>query len=310
MTENVDRVFTLWRATLKTAAEDDADQRNFCFADRKVVGVGWQIDCTGTVDWNTYSQLAEKKYSGYPGWWPAINALRYRMQINDLCWSRDWDGNYYLGRITSEWMYENRNINQKMDMVNIRECEWHKIGQPDAVPGTIINSFMRPRAIQQIDNISARLYSKYLFNKIANGYKYALEGNASCDILSLISSSDCEDLLALYLQNKGYRLIPSSCKMSNAAFEYALKHEDGHTAVAQVKQSAISMAPIDFKNLPGDRIYLFTTSGEYLGVNCSERINLIGRDELLQFIDNYHSSLSQNLQNWVGIHRLLKSLGH
>ena len=47
---------------------------------------------------DTYYNLGEEMYyqNGDNGWWPAINAIQYRMEINDLCWTRDRDGNYYI----------------------------------------------------------------------------------------------------------------------------------------------------------------------------------------------------------------------
>ena len=54
-----------------------------------------------------YQALGTAEYydQGDKGWWPAVNAIRYRMAEGDLCWTRDWDGNYYLGRVEGAWQY-------------------------------------------------------------------------------------------------------------------------------------------------------------------------------------------------------------
>jgi len=142
------------------------------------------------------------------------------MQVNDLCWTRDWDGIYYLGRIASDWIYRGGSEYREADVVNIRECDWKKVGAIDSVPGKVVNSFIPSRTVQVVDDDSVRLYSQYLFNSLSETTYYFLQP-VSTDFFSLISSDDCEDIIGIFLQEeKGYRMIPSSCKADTAAYEF------------------------------------------------------------------------------------------
>ena len=90
----------VWRITIKTDAVEGVDPRRFCL-ERNILGVGWPVDGPQSLDWDTYHALGTAKYydDGDKGWWPAVNAIRNRMTEGDLCWTRDWEGNYYLGRV-------------------------------------------------------------------------------------------------------------------------------------------------------------------------------------------------------------------
>ena len=115
----------IWRINLKS---DGVNPREFCLK-RNIVGVGWPVDHTNnTLVWKEYYELAMETYYNQPerdkGWWPALNAMKNRMVIGDLVWTRDTKGEYYLGRITSDWRYDTSGEYRDADMVNIRSCEW------------------------------------------------------------------------------------------------------------------------------------------------------------------------------------------
>ena len=291
---------TVWRLNIKTGASEGVDPRKFCI-DRRILGVGWPIDTEEEVDWEKYYKLGEETYynEGDKGWWPAINAIRNRMQRNDLCWTRDWDGIYYLGRIVSDWIYRGGPDYREADVVNIRECDWKKAGEIDSVPGKVVNSFIPSRTVQAVDDKSVRLYSQYLFNSLSGEGHYPLR-TVAADLLSLVSSEDCEDLIGIFLQEKGYRMIPSSCKADTAAYEFVLKHtETGNAAVAQVKQGYVNLNVDDYSALPSE-VYLFTTHGEYTG-GTSKNVHCIDPEEIKTFALSRRNIMSDRLKTWIAI---------
>ena len=172
----------------------------------------------------------------HSGWWPAINAIKNRMEINDLCWTRDLQGIYYLGRVSGEWKYKKSQDYINADIRNTRQVNWIMIGTVDSVPGKVLNSFRPRRTVQRIYDDSTSIYSMYMYTAYTNDHFYSLP-KVDADILSLISPDDCEDLVALYLQEKGYRIITSSCKDNTINFEYVMKYiKNGNVAIAEVKQ--------------------------------------------------------------------------
>jgi len=165
---------TIWRLNIKTGAADNVDPRLFCIQ-RQILGVGWPVDVEVGTDWEVYSRAAEEKYSkkGDKGWWPAVNAIKNRMRLNDLCWTRDWNGLYYLGRIKSDWRHEGSDQNRAADVLNVRDCDWKRVGQIDAVPGKVINSYIPSRTVQVVDDQSVEMYSVFLYNSLSSDYRYS-----------------------------------------------------------------------------------------------------------------------------------------
>ena len=134
----------IWRINLKPGAAAGIDPRQLCLK-KGIVGVGWQIDYENEpISWDTYEKEATKKYydTGDKSWWPAINAIHNRIKQNDLIWTRDWQGIYYIGRIISDWYYDTSKDCEQADMINVRKCDWRKVGTIGAVPGKIVNSFI------------------------------------------------------------------------------------------------------------------------------------------------------------------------
>lgn len=292
----------IWRLNIKTDASGDVDPRMFCI-NNKILGVGWAVEFDGDVDWDTYYKLAMESYynKGVKGWWPAVNALKNRMKENDLCWTRDWSGIYYLGRIVGEdWIYRGDKDYREADVANIRHCDWKKVGEIDSVPGKVINSFIPPRAVQRVDDESVCLYSQFLFDSLS-GHTHHSQPRQSADLFSLISSEDCEDLVGLFLQEKGYRIIPSSCRIDTAAYEFVLKHaETGNAAVVQVKQGYVDLNVDDYTTLQPKEVYLFTTHGKYTG-GYSQNIYCISPEEIKAFALNRRGVLSDRVKTWISI---------
>ena len=108
-------------------------------------------------------------------------------------------GIYYLGRITGPWAYIATVDHRRADVVNIRQCEWIKVGPVDAVPGKVLGSLSRAsRTVQAVDDETVRIFSAYYYNgHTISAFRYELPA-VSPDIFSLLSSEDCEDLVALY----------------------------------------------------------------------------------------------------------------
>jgi hypothetical protein len=293
---------TIWRLNIKTASVNNIDPRQFCI-ERKILGIGWAVDVDNvdTIDWDTYYKSAQDEYynKGDKGWWPAINAVKNRMVLNDLCWTRDWSGVYYLGRILSDWRYEDGKEYKSADVVNVRNCDWKKIGTVDAVPGKIINSFIPSRTVQAVDDESVAIYSVFLYNSLSDAFNYPLTSTPN-DFLSLISAEDCEDLVGLFLQEKGYRIIPSSCKADTAAYEFVMKNlSTGKAAVAQVKQGFVNINITDYSSLPCE-VFLFTSHGQYIGTPAANVI-CIAPDEICNFAKSHPLILSDRIKRWISI---------
>lgn len=293
----------VWRINLKPGSANGIDSRRLCL-NNGIVGVGWQIDWqTEPVPWETYESEATELYynKGDKSWWPALNAIYYRIKPDDLIWTRDWQGIYYVGRITSEWYYETTLDCEQADIVNVRKCDWQKVGTIESVPGKLVNSFIPARTVQLVNDETVGLFSKITYNTKSNNNFYNVESLVGKDIYSLLSSDDCEDALALYLQvEKGYMVIPSSCKSDTMNYEYELRHrQTGKRAVVQVKNGSVDLNTDNFNDINAD-VYLFTTKGRYNGQPKSN-IHFVDERLISDFLYNNTNLLPDKMKVWIDL---------
>ncbi|QYJ95431.1 hypothetical protein [Shewanella spartinae] len=288
----------VWRLNIKTAAKTGVNPRKFCL-DNNILGAGWSISLTGEVDWENYIREAKVKFKGRGrSFSAAINAIKNRMKVGDLCWTRDHDGNYYLGVVLGEWEYKSDSEYQAANVVNIRSCKWFKVGAVDVVPGKVVNSYISGSTIQQVKGHEILTYCQYLANSLLKEERYKIS-KSSEDILTLLSSDDCEDLVALYMQQKhGFMVIPSSCKSDTAVYEYVMKHsKTGRKAVAQVKHGNVNLNIDDYRDIEAE-VYLLTTRGHYLGEPMAH-IHCLKPDMVLEFAKSNYHLMPDRIQNWI-----------
>ena len=293
----------VWRINLKPGSANGIDPRRLCL-DRGIVGVGWQIDWqTEPVLWEAYEKEATELYynKGDKSWWPALNAIYYRIKPDDLIWTRDWQGIYYVGRITSEWYYETTPDCEQADIINVRKCDWQKVGTVESVPGKLVNSFIPARTVQLVNDETVGLFSKITYNTKSENKFYEIETLVGKDIYSLLSSDDCEDALALYLQSeKGYMVIPSSCKSDTMNYEYELKHrQTGKRAVVQVKNGFVDLSTDNYNDIEAE-IYLFTTKGNYYG-QPKPNIHFVDKKTITDFLYSNSNLLPDKMKVWVDL---------
>lgn len=294
-------MITIWRLNIKPDAVEGVDPRKFCF-EKGILGIGWQVHTDGPLDWDTYVSLGEKEYpgDGHKSWRAAANAI-HNMAINDLCWTRDADGSYYLGRIVGEWEYCSTDEYQNADIVNVRLCEWFPTGGVDSVPGKVLNSFIPPATVQRVRNDSSNRYSRVKYNQLVGCAHYKLAADNSPDLLALISPEDCEDIVAIYLQEKlGYRFIPSSHRSDTVKTEFVLKTTEGKQAYVQVKQGNIDLDMDEFKQNDEDPRdwYLFTTNGRYTGKG-HDGVHCLKADDMRNFALKHRNLMSNRVQTWI-----------
>ena len=288
---------SIWRLHIKTAAQENVDPFEFCIKE-KILGLGWPVSTSNeneSLDWDSYYQLAKNRYGEDRSWWPAVNAIRNRMKRNDLCWSRDSGdskANYYLGRVLSDWSYKATREHKDADVVNIRECDWKKI-ERGLVPGVIESAFGRGKTLQQIRQ--EKEYSKFLWNEVTgeNFYSVAEEG---LDIFEMLNYEETEDLLFLYLQEKGWYVVPNSRKGNTLKYEFSVVNpKTGEQGATQVKTGTGTSLNAEEYDEDG-QVFLFQSEENYRG-KTPKNVVLVRRKELLSFLENSTKWLPEWLRN-------------
>ena len=293
---------TVWRIHIKTDAKEGINPVQFCI-DNKIVGVGWPIDTNRKthISWDEYYPKAENKYyrNDDKGWWPALHAMYNRMSEDDLIWTRDTANNYYLGRIRSPWRYDTSQECRKADVVNIRDCDWFKIGAEDKIPAAIVNRFISSRTVQAMDNTAVRTFS---ISKAAEQWPDTYkQGALAGDIFDCLPPEECEDVLAIYLQmNRNYHLVSSTCKKSTPKYEYILiDRKTGESAAAQVKSGQVGLNIDDYVDIDTDKVLLFATSGTYYGRH-HPKVETIDPATVRDFIYENKELMPEKIRFWIG----------
>ena len=289
---------TLWRIHLKT---DGVSPAKFCL-ERDILGIGWPVESYLPLDWDAYYKLGEAQY-GDRSWRSNLRAIHEGMKDGDLCWARDRNRKYYIGRVEGEWEYHGHEEEYRnADIVNVRPCRWFLAGEADSVPGKVLNAFRPGRTIQRVWNKTALFYSRYLYNELYNerfGRQiYDLSDHDELDLLALVGPEDCEDIVGIYLQEKlGYRMIPSSCKHATVKTEFVLKSREGTRANVQVKQGWENLDMDDY-NDPSCDWFLFTTQGQYTGREHS-RVHCLSPDDMRGFAFDNRNLMTQRVQTFI-----------
>jgi len=295
----------LWRVHLITQGDDP---RRFCI-DGKIVGVGWAIDHDGVVDWPTYQNLASARYKpDGKALVTALNAFYHRMKIDDLCWTRDRDGLYYLGRILSEWRYENDQRHRAANVVNVRDADWVSLGTAEKVPGTVLRHLIKGPAVRKIPDNTTLAASQLLYNQLKKK-KWYEPILVDPDLYQLLDPWDLENLVGIFLQAvQDYMIVPRTADKAAPKYEFVLIHNDSRRAVLQVKSGKVSVNIGDYVAVAEklDELFLFTASGDYRG-DHHPKIRCLKPEEVRAFAEANRQLMPGSVQVCIDLARTLKA---
>ena len=271
---------------------------DYCLKE-SVLGLGWQTKKQNNdATWEEYELEAAKIYGMRE--LSRVKYLKDNLKKDDLIWTRDESGSYYLGKVLSEWEYFSDKAAQDADIVNVVRCELKKVLSIDDVPGKIIACFRPPKTIQAIRDETANNYSKYLWNKLNGCEFYELPFGRYKNIYSFISSEETEDIIFIYLQTKGWLIIPNSRKLDTMSYEfYAIHSKTKERAIIQVKTGHTPIFPKDWENWK-EKVFLFQASGNYIG-SKNENVVCLKPGDTEAFMYANKDILPSNIANWLDI---------
>jgi len=245
------------------------------------LGVGWRTESNKrTADWDEYYIEASKIHKN-------LNICKYIkkwVSKGDLVWTRDVSGEYYLAKVISGWEYfvDQESIDKDIDIANIFRVSFQKV-PIDMVPGKVVACFRAPRTIQEIADPKALEYSKYLWNRLSAEQQYEIDNSKFTDVFMMLDDEETEDLVFLYLQKKGWYVVPNSRKGDTMSFEYlAVKPNSGEKALTQVKTGNTVLNTEQYSAY-SENVFLFQSNERYLG-NCPANVTCIKKKELYQFL--------------------------
>ena len=293
----------IWRLKAKSPRPNEPDPSTFCI-ENDLVGFGFPVDpAEDLLAWEVYYRRGLETYhnKGISEWQPAVEAIRKRMSVGDLCWARHASGKYYIGRVMGTWEYRNAPSNLQAGVVNTRFCDWQEAGDAFNVPNAILNSFRNGSPLERIEGDGVEAFSGFRFNGLVQRSVYEFSQRV-CDLFSVLGQEECEDLIGIYLQIQGYLLLPGTCKGESGRFAFLLKHQtSGRHAAAQVMQGYEPIDPSLYGNFDGD-VFLFQTNGLYAG-DAPANVKCLTPEDIQDFCHKNVEVLPANLQRWLKVWR-------
>lgn len=285
----------LYRLHVRPACVDRAGSFEFCL-EGGFLGVGWPTT-DEPLDWPTYERLAAAKYGAVDG---SVRAV-HNLPDDALIWARDMTrGVYYLARVAGPWRYLHGEDATQYGIHNVRPVQMVPTGVESRVPGSVRSAFIPRRALQRVNDATGARYSAAVFGKLT-GHPLAWHPTLDEVLTSCLDDEDLEDLVHMYLQCRfGYRSMRGTRRTSTPAYEYVMRHPDGHEAVVQVKRGR-STVPRDAGSLPTtevERVYVFSPTGSY-GPDPAANVVELDYDDLIEFMGNDRWSLPPRVGVWV-----------
>ncbi|MFA6469261.1 MAG: hypothetical protein WCW35_10200 [Bacteroidota bacterium] len=262
--------------------------------DNNYFGVGWQIPKgrKENIDWETYKKRAAKKYGTKKN---GVHYIKKWVSKDDLVWTRDTNGIYYIGKVLSPWEYVDSAEARDADIVNVFRVRIIKVGSIDEVPGKIIACFRASRTIQEIGNSTAITYSKKLWNELSGKREYEIKKTES--VWDLLSDEQVEDLIFLYLQFNNWYVVPNSRKKDTMAYEYYLINKANYRRALVQAKTGNSFINFDDYLENKELIFLFQPNNCYSG-RKRKGINIISKEILEVFIKQNRYIIPANILKW------------
>lgn len=278
--------------------KNEGESFNYCL-EGGLLGMGWQSNSqSNSLDWEGYKKSALE--NGYTERQLAsVKYLKKHVKKGSLIWTRDATGIYYLGKVLSSWEYCSNEIARRVDIVNIVRCELKEI-KIDDVPGKVIACFRPARTIQAIRDKTASDYSMYLWNKLTSMECYPSLSDKFENVFSFLDAEETEDVVSIYLQTKGWIVIPNSRKIDTMGYEFYLIHKDTkERSIVQVKTggSRLNSKKEEWGKWT-EKVFLFQSNNLYDDKKF-DNVECIEPEIIKQFMNNNRNLLPSKIVHWM-----------
>lgn len=253
------------------------DEEIFKFQERcretNCFGIGWSI---GKITDGDPSRLDADKYiEKYRKNESEKDKKNIKNNINnmksirkgDYIFTRLKNGNYYVGKVSNEAGYYSGDDEELSRLSFYSKVEEWKEVTPAEMASEVIGRFSQRNqsTSRRISECNDRRYRFYKYAKTILGEKgdngvYLDENN----FIDCLNPDELEDLVGSYIlnNNKGYQIIPSSCKKNTDLIEYIMVNSKGKAITLQVKnKQSIDISKYERIIDSYEKIYLFSDAG-------------------------------------------------
>ncbi|WP_170267067.1 hypothetical protein [Brevifollis gellanilyticus] len=268
----------------------------YCLREQ-VLGVGWQTYSDKVINsWADYEAEASKVHE--PGELSRVRYFHKWVKADDLIWTRCPAGHYYLAKVNSGWLYLTSPQAEDADIVNVVRCDIRQVGAIDKVPGKVVACFRPNRTIQEIADDHMWEYSRQLWNKLSGTDFYPPDKSVTHSVFLYLGAEETEDIIFLYLQTKGWLVVPNSRKGDTMSYEFYLIHrETRQRAGVQVKTGDSGLNVEDWKDRP-EYVFLFQANGLYSG-GPARGVECLAPTEIEIFMVENRDLLPRSTLHWM-----------
>jgi len=301
------KTVNVYRIHLKTDAKQRKKLVEYClFGDTGRLAIGWSYLHEIYPEIRTAADFSDA-YRRKEGSVKRPLETFAKVEKNDLLWTRDLDGNYYICRVVgSPYAFYDKDL----DIGAVVPVDVRKVGIN--VPGNIVSRFSRSGnspTIERIRDDSIIRYSMSIYNELCGAEIYSTPEDAAYDLFDMLPPLDLEELVIDYLQIRyDYYLSKNSVARADTTIKiecelFPRTPGSNLPAVLQVKGGDGRVPSDDFQGYvqDGKHVYLFFSNEQY-DAPC-EGITYISRAEILKFAHDYYEVLPSAIQRWIAMCR-------
>lgn len=293
------------RINLKTACEDRKKLLDFCLnnPEKQYLAIGWSYVYDIQQEIKNYEQYYNAVKSNVPRINHVLNSF-YDAKENDLYWTRDLQGFYWICRVKSGPIPYH---DEPKDIGALLPVEAYKYGLE--VPGQIKASFNRPRGGTAEDLYDQLIveFSKKAYNDASETSTYELRAISSENWLNNLPDFELEELVIAYIQIKhNYYVLSNSIANKSTTLaiecEFMSRYPGSHEcAVVQVKGPKCNLNADDYIDFLDKGYKVFLYANNVRNDNKYDNVVAISYNQLLQFYDEYESNLPHSITKWKEI---------
>lgn len=294
------------RINLKTDTNQREKLINFCLHDKnQFLAIGWSCVDFKTDDYSAfYDTVVAYVHEQKRRLNTALNIFKDAC-VNDLFWTRDLDGVYWICRVTEP---AKAYLNKDLDIGAVLPVKAYAFGLE--VPGQIKASFNRSRGgiVERLKDSTIIEYSKYVYNKLSKKDYYEVNLNIANNIIDNLPAFELEELVISYIQIvEGYYLLSNSIanKSTTVKIECQFISRDINNvkkAVVQVKaKQATALDALSFKAYEDKGYYIYLYAPTIENVEKMKNVIKITPKELQDFYVKYKAILPESITQFENL---------
>ncbi len=277
---------TIWRLHLRPWDLDPRGVVEHCIENR-ILGVGYRGEGLVELKNESTEDYLKRHILDHDGKkHTSVHLMMREVREGDFIWTRDEKGAFLLAQVTGSPHRRYGDWAELQDMFHVAPVRFAVEGSGRLddveVPGKVKAAFgSRGQSLCRIWEPFVSDYTSWLFASKTGGVQVARPKGR---LVNTLSAFELEDLVLLFLQEHGWRVVLSSHSPNTPRYECNLVRADGRTAGVQVKNGDTILPAAQYSSdKQVDTVLLFAASGNYGEGPLPPNVQIISEADLLAF---------------------------